>query len=91
MKLSLLSGSLAIFWRLTCAAPTPTFDESDAQENAHIARRATITDVASTGYATQNGGTTGGKGGTTTTVSTLAQFTTAVTNGTYVNLGIQIC
>ncbi|KAK4624122.1 putative pectate lyase A [Fulvia fulva] len=31
------------------------------------------------GYASQNGGTTGGAGGTTTTVSSLAQFTKAVT------------
>ncbi|KAI5362485.1 Putative pectate lyase, pectin lyase/virulence factor [Septoria linicola] len=30
------------------------------------------------GYASQNGGTTGGQGGTTTTVSSIAQFTQAV-------------
>jgi pectate lyase len=30
------------------------------------------------GYASLNGGTTGGAGGTTTTVSTYAQFTAAV-------------
>ena len=30
------------------------------------------------GYASQNGGTTGGKGGTTTTVASLAEFTAAV-------------
>jgi len=70
---------LALFAQLVSAVPTPT-DGDDIVERANIAKRATITDVATTGYATQNGGTTGGKGGATTTVSTLAQFTTAVTN-----------
>ncbi|KAE8376688.1 putative pectate lyase A [Aspergillus bertholletiae] len=48
------------------AAPTRT-----------IAKRATVSDVAH-GYASQNGGTKGGAGGTTTTVSSYAQFTAAV-------------
>jgi len=55
------------------AAPTPTIEERGV-----LAKRASVTDVPDTGYATQNGGTTGGKGGSTTTVSTLAQFTAAV-------------
>jgi len=79
MKLFILSMGLALFAQLVSAVPTPT-DGDDIVERANIAKRATITDVATTGYATQNGGTTGGKGGATTTVSTLAQFTTAVTN-----------
>ncbi|KAB8290762.1 hypothetical protein EYC80_008399 [Monilinia laxa] len=79
MKLSILSTGLVLLARLASAAPTPTENE-DIVERANVAKRASITDIATTGYATQNGGTTGGKGGATTTVSTLAQFTDAVTN-----------
>ena len=59
---------------IALAAPTPTIEE----KRGVLAKRASVTDVPDTGYATQNGGTTGGKGGSTTTVSTLAQFTAAV-------------
>ncbi|KAI9644006.1 hypothetical protein NHQ30_007358 [Ciborinia camelliae] len=79
MKLSILSTGLALLAQFVSAIPTPTESE-DIVERANIAKRATITDIATTGFATQNGGTTGGKGGATTTVSTLAQFTDAVTN-----------
>ncbi|PQE25331.1 pectate lyase protein [Rutstroemia sp. NJR-2017a BBW] len=78
MKLSVFSTGLALLAHVVSAIPTPTEDE--LVQRATIEKRATITDVATTGYATQNGGTTGGQGGTTTTVSTLAQFTAAVTN-----------
>ena len=77
MKISCLVPLLAT---LASALPTPTSEENLVVERANIVKRATITDIATTGYATQNGGTTGGKGGTVTTVSTLAQFTAAVTN-----------
>ncbi|PVH94729.1 polysaccharide lyase family 1 protein [Periconia macrospinosa] len=60
---------------LALAVPTPTTNE--AKRNT-IVKRATLSDVPSTGYATQNGGTTGGRGGATTTVSSFAQFTAAV-------------
>ncbi|KDR71150.1 hypothetical protein GALMADRAFT_271307 [Galerina marginata CBS 339.88] len=43
-----------------------------------LVKRASTSDVATLGYATLNGGTTGGSGGTTTTVSTLAALTAAV-------------
>ncbi|KAJ7247062.1 pectate lyase [Mycena rebaudengoi] len=43
-----------------------------------LVKRATVNDVATLGYATLNGGTTGGSGGPTTTVSTLAALTSAV-------------
>ncbi|KAF8920828.1 pectate lyase [Mucidula mucida] len=43
-----------------------------------LLKRASISDVASVGYATLNGGTTGGAGGTTTTVTTLDELTSAV-------------
>ncbi|KAF2688767.1 polysaccharide lyase family 1 protein [Lentithecium fluviatile CBS 122367] len=75
MKLSsFLSLGLAAF---ALAAPTPT-----EEKRGTLAKRAAITETPTTGYATQNGGTTGGKGGTTTTVSSLAQFTAAVSGDT---------
>ncbi|KAG7100188.1 hypothetical protein E1B28_001965 [Marasmius oreades] len=44
-----------------------------------IEKRASTNDVANVGYATLNGGTSGGSGGTVTTVTTLAALTSAVT------------
>lgn len=61
---------------IASAAPTPTVEQGAT--NA-LAKRASITETCTIGYATQNGGTKGGKGGSTTTVSTLAQFTKAAT------------
>ncbi|CAH0034526.1 unnamed protein product [Clonostachys rhizophaga] len=55
---------------LASASPTPTAEEE--MSPAHLEKRASITDSCDIGYATTNGGTTGGKGGSTTTVSTLA-------------------
>ena len=75
MQLSLVSLGLVVA-RLASAVPTPTVDERD------IVKRATVTDVATLGYASLNGGTTGGRGGATTTVSTLAQYTAAVADDT---------
>ncbi|KII96156.1 polysaccharide lyase family 1 protein [Plicaturopsis crispa FD-325 SS-3] len=43
-----------------------------------LAKRASTSDVATVGYATLNGGTTGGVGGPTTTVTTLDELTAAV-------------
>ncbi|KAJ4266344.1 hypothetical protein NW762_004328 [Fusarium torreyae] len=58
---------------LASAVPTPT-----VQEQAKIlGKRAAITDAADIGYATENGGTTGGAGGATVTVSSLAEFSKA--------------
>ncbi|KFZ20563.1 hypothetical protein V501_00055 [Pseudogymnoascus sp. VKM F-4519 (FW-2642)] len=78
MRCLIVSLGLAILAPLVVAVPTPT--EDSTVERANIVKRATITDVADTGFATQNGGTTGGKGGTVTTVSTLAQFTAIADN-----------
>ncbi|KAI1178333.1 polysaccharide lyase family 1 protein [Nemania sp. FL0916] len=69
------SAAVAVFAACVSAVPTPTVDgELDARS---VEKRATITDAANIGYAQQNGGTKGGAGGATTTVSTLAQFTAA--------------
>ncbi|KAJ5943111.1 hypothetical protein N7516_003279 [Penicillium verrucosum] len=54
---------------LALGAPTAT--------TSYLGKRASIDDVA-TGYASENGGTKGGAGGTTTTVSSYAAFTAAV-------------
>jgi pectate lyase len=54
MRCSIVSLSLAILAPLVVAVPTPT--EDSTVERANIVKRATITDVADTGFATQNGG-----------------------------------
>ncbi|KAK5626074.1 hypothetical protein RRF57_001789 [Xylaria bambusicola] len=67
-----------------CVSATPTRTTNEARD-ATIQKRATVTDAANVGYATENGGTTGGTGGTTTTVSDLASFTAAAeAKGAYV-------
>ncbi|KAK0236340.1 pectate lyase [Armillaria nabsnona] len=43
-----------------------------------VLKRASVSDVTTVGFATLNGGTTGGAGGTTTTVTTLDALTSAV-------------
>ncbi|KAJ5365506.1 Pectin lyase fold/virulence factor [Penicillium concentricum] len=57
---------------LALGAPTPTSNEAKL-----LGKRASVNDVG-TGYASLNGGTKGGAGGTTTTVSSYAAFTAAV-------------
>lgn len=76
MKFCILSMGLPLLSSLALAAPTATTPQ--LVDRAEIVKRAALTDVATTGFASQNGGTTGGKGGTVTTVSTYAQFTAAV-------------
>ncbi|KAK0455712.1 pectate lyase [Desarmillaria tabescens] len=63
--------SLLIFVAVNAVSATPL-------ENK-IFKRASVSDVATVGYATLNGGTTGGRGGPTTTVTTLDALTSAVT------------
>ncbi|GJC79903.1 pectate lyase B [Colletotrichum liriopes] len=76
MKFSITS-SLAVLAALANATPTPTVVDGSAVDPRAVEKRATITDACDVGYGA---GTTGGAGGTTTTVSTLAQFTAAVTS-----------
>jgi pectate lyase len=62
---------------LALAAPASTFENRNI-----LAKRASVDDVPTTGFATQNGGTTGGKGGQTTTVTTVAELKAAVADNT---------
>ncbi|KAI1812422.1 polysaccharide lyase family 1 protein [Poronia punctata] len=71
------SAAVALLAACVSAVPTPT--ENGPIEARVIEKRASITDAADVGYATQNGGTKGGAGGVTTTVSNLAAFTAAAT------------
>lgn len=68
------------------AAPTPTAEE---ETFGTIAKRASITESCTIGYASTNGGTTGGNGGATTTVSTLAQFTKAAESDGKLNIVVK--
>ncbi|KAL3417774.1 pectate lyase [Phlyctema vagabunda] len=65
-----VSGLVAVL-PTVLAAPTPTEHQV---ARADIVKRATVTDACDIGYAS---GTTGGAGGSTTTVSTYAQFSAA--------------
>jgi pectate lyase len=74
MKFSIMSLGLMAVSAL--AAPMPTMINV---KRAGLAKRAaSLEDVATTGYATLNGGTTGGKGGATVEVSSLSELTAAV-------------
>ncbi|KAH9874482.1 hypothetical protein IAQ61_003671 [Plenodomus lingam] len=68
------------------ASPTPVLKEEAAKV---LAKRASITDAASVGYATLNGGTKGGAGGPTTTVSTLPQLSAAAIAEGPLNIVVQ--
>ena len=54
MKLSIHSFAIVAYANLAFTSPTPT--ELNAPARANIEKRATVTDVANLGYATQNGG-----------------------------------
>jgi pectate lyase len=74
MKFStIISLSLTAITAL--AAPTPSMI---SPQRSIEKRAASLEDVATVGYATTNGGTTGGKGGKTIEVSTLKELTAAV-------------
>ena len=74
MKLCTTAVALALA-KVAFSAPTPTVELED---RGIVEKRATVSDAANLGYATLNGGTQGGAGGTVTTVSTLAQYTAAI-------------
>jgi pectate lyase len=66
---------LAALAGVAFSSPTPTVEQ--ARRGSPIQKRASITDAANIGYASANGGTTGGAGGATTTVSDFASFSEA--------------
>lgn len=76
MKLSTSLFLLAA--SVVSGSPTPSYKEGAAKV---LEKRATYTDAANIGYATQNGGTKGGAGGPTTVVTSLSQLV-AVANAT---------
>ncbi|KAF6811232.1 pectate lyase 2 [Colletotrichum plurivorum] len=65
-------ASWALLAVTASASPTPTVEDGHL-----LSKRAAITDACNIGYCTQNGGTKGGAGGTTTTVTNLAQLSAA--------------
>lgn len=75
MKFSQIAP-LAALAGLTVASPTPTVEDVSVDKRS-IQKRASITEAANLGYASSNGGTTGGAGGTVTTVSDFASFSEA--------------
>ncbi|KAK1515411.1 pectate lyase B [Colletotrichum paranaense] len=68
------------------AAPTSTLDQ---KSTGSIAKRTSITETCNIGYASTNGGTTGGEGGSTATVSTLTQFTKAAESSSKFNIDVK--
>lgn len=74
MKFSIMSVGFMAMSAL--AAPTPPMVNA---KRAGLAKRTYhLDDVATTGFATQNGGTSGGRGGKVIEVSTLAELIEAV-------------
>ncbi|KAL0943023.1 pectate lyase [Colletotrichum truncatum] len=77
MKFTGIASSLALLASIASATPTPTVVDGSAVDPRAVEKRATITDACDVGYGA---GTSGGAGGATTTVSTLAQFTAAASS-----------
>ncbi|KAF2825919.1 pectate lyase-like protein [Ophiobolus disseminans] len=72
--MKLTTSLLLLAASVVSASPTPSYSGGPAKV---LQKRATISDAANIGYAAANGGTKGGAGGPTTTVSTLPQLSAA--------------
>jgi pectate lyase len=82
-----LSTSFILFAVATVtASPTPTIQDEPERV---LEKRASITDAADIGFAMANGGTKGGAGGPTTTVSTLPQLSAAANSTGPLNIVVQ--
>ena len=84
MKLS--TSFLLVAVTAITASPTPTYQDTPARA---LEKRVSITDAASVGFAMANGGTKGGAGGPTTTVSTLPQLSAAANSSGPLNIVVQ--
>lgn len=84
MKLS--TSFLFVAVAAVTASPTPTYQDTPARA---LEKRASITDAANVGFAMANGGTKGGAGGPTTTVSTLPQLSAAANSSGPLNIVVQ--
>ena len=84
MKLS--TSFLLVAVAAVTASPTPTYQDTPARA---LEKRASITDAANVGFAMANGGTKGGAGGPTTTVSTLPQLSAAANSTGPLNIVVE--
>ncbi|PVH78670.1 polysaccharide lyase family 1 protein [Cadophora sp. DSE1049] len=80
MRFSVIYLGLPLLAQLVSTAPHLASNELATRTN--LMKRAAYSDAADTGFATQNGGTTGGAGGAAITVTTVAELVAALKGDT---------